>query len=289
MDDNNVPTLHDSKHEWAIRLIRIVQPLIYEGVQGMFQESVSICKQSDEDAKYLMTFQNLLSRIPKWNEEIVKKETARIVDCSGCSYLEDLLTCVHIAQLKILSSIRTGKAQKKVEIDIPKLTSFVHKVYIALSRELYSSVYLFEKGVPPLIFQQNRSKVNEHILNSILNVIRESIPIEKLLRAYLDETTDLIKEKETPEEKKGISFSDKDNAMTVDNQPVVIDAPKDIPTLEKIAEVRNLERKVSEEEDNDKLKISDDPVTIDIDVLDNPVKDIPENIEQVDLDIEVLS
>jgi hypothetical protein len=258
----------------------------------MFQESVTICKHSEEDEKYLMTFQNILSRIPKWNEEIVNKETTRIVERSGCSYLEDLLTCVHIAQLKILSSIRTGKAQKKVEIDIPKLSSFVHKVYIAVSRELYASVYLFEKGIPPLVFQKNRSQVNEIILNAILNVIRESIPIEKLLRAYLDETTDLIKEKEkdVKEEKKGISFSDKDNAVTVNNEPMVIDAPKDIPTLEKIAEVRNLERKAAEEEeDNDKLKISDDVVTIEIDDIIQPATITPVEIElPIDLDIEVL-
>lgn len=290
MDDNHVPTLHDSQHEWAIRLTRIVQPLIYEGIHGMFQESVMICKQSEEDEKYLMTFQNILSRIPKWNEEIVNKETTRIVERSGCSYLEDLLTCVHIAQLKILSSIRTGKAQKKVEIDIPKLSSFVHKVYISVSRDLYASVYLFEKGIPPLVFQKNRSQVNEIILNAILNVIRESIPIEKLLRAYLDETTDLIKEKEKDkEDKKGISFSDKDNAMSVNNEPMVIDAPKDIPTLEKIAEVRNIERKAMEEEDNnDKLNISDDVVTIEIDDLVQPTI-TPVDIElPIELDIELL-
>ena len=296
MDDNHVPTLHDSQHEWAIRLTRIIHPLIYEGIQGMFQESVAICKQSDENEKYLMTFQNILSRIPKWNEEIVKKETARIVERSGCSYLEDLLTCVHIAQLKILSSIRTGKAQKKVEIDIPKLSAFVHKVYIYLSRDLYATVYLFETGVPPLVFQQNRSKINDTIHAAMLNVIREGIPIEKLLRAYLDETTDLIKEKEVKEEKKGISFSDKDNAITVNNEPLVIDAPKDIPTLEKISEVRNLERKaMEEEEESDKLKISDDNVIIDVDDLNRPAPkpepaltpveiDIP-----VDLDIQILN
>lgn len=290
MDDNHVPTLHDSQHEWATRLTRILQPLIYEGIQGMFQESVTICKESDENEKYLMTFQNILSRIPKWNEEIVKKETARIIERSGCSYLEDLITCVHIAQLKILSSIRTGKAQKKVEIDIPKLSSFVHKVYISISRDLYASVYLFEVGVPPLVFQKNRSKVNEVIQQAMLNVIRESIPIEKLLRAYLDETTDLIKEKEVKEDKKGISFSDKDNALTVNNEPLVIDAPKDIPTLEKISEVRNLERKAVEEEDDvDKLKISEDNVIIEVDDLVKPAPVTPVDELPVELDIQVLN
>ncbi len=240
-----------------------------------------------------MTFQNILSRIPKWNEEIIKKETSRIVEKSGCSYLEDLLTCVHIAQLKILSSIRTGKSQKKVEIDIPKLNGFIHKVYIHISRELYANVYLFEKGIAPLVFQQNRSKVNEIIKESILNAIRDSIPVEQLLRAYLDETTDFMKEvpKEEPkEEKKELKFSDKDNAITVDNESLVIDAPKDVDTLQKIAEQRNIQRKL--EEDEDKLKISEEVVTIDVEDLNpkiekEPVKEKKE--PEIDLGIEILN
>ena len=122
----------------------------------------------------------------------------------------------------------------------------------------------------------------------MLNVIREGIPIEKLLRAYLDETTDLIKEKEVKEEKKGISFSDKDNAITVNNEPLVIDAPKDIPTLEKISEVRNLERKILEaEEDTDKLKISDDNVVIEVDDLVKPVPKPEPGLTPVEIDIPI--
>jgi hypothetical protein len=297
MDDNHVPTLQSSQQEWAIRLTRVIHPLLYEGIQAMFQEAVGICKQSEEEDKYLMTFQNILSRIPKWNEEIIKKETSRIVEKSGCSYLEDLLTCVHIAQLKILSSIRTGKSQKKVEIDIPKLNGFIHKVYIHISRELYANVYLFEKGIAPLVFQQNRSKVNEIIKESILNAIRDSIPVEQLLRAYLDETTDFMKEvpKEEPkEEKKELKFSDKDNAITVDNEALVIDAPKDIDTLQKIAEQRNIQRKL--EEDEDKLKISDEVVTIDVEDLNPKISEIKEITEikekkepEIDIGIEILA
>ena len=295
MDDNHVPTLQTSQQEWAVRLSRVIHPLLYEGVQAMFQEAVGICKQSEEEDKYLMTFQNILSRIPKWNEEIIKKETSRIIEKSGCSYLEDLLTCVHIAQLKILSSIRTGKSQKKVEIDIPKLNGFIHKVYIHISRELYASVYLFEKGIPPLVFQQNRSKVNEIIKESILNAIRDSIPVEQLLRAYLDETTDFMKEvpKEEPkEEKKELKFSDKDSAITVNNEAMVIEAPKDVDTLEKIAEQRNIQRKAEEaaEAEEDKVKISEEVVVIDVEEL-TPVKvEIPEKKEpEIDIGIEILA
>jgi hypothetical protein len=271
MDDNHVPTLQTSQQEWAIRLSRVIHPLLYEGVQAMFQEAVGICKQSEEEDKYLMTFQNILSRIPKWNEEIIKKETSRIIEKSGCSYLEDLLTCVHIAQLKILSSIRTGKSQKKVEIDIPKLNGFVHKVYIHISRELYANVYLFEKGIAPLVFQQNRSRVNEIIKEAILNAIRDSIPVEQLLRAYLDETTDFMKEvpKEEPKVEKELKFSNQDSAITVNNESMVIEAPKDVDTLEKIAEQRNIQRKAEEaaEAEEDKVKISDEVVMIDVEEL----------------------
>ena len=42
-----------------------------------------------------MTFQNLISQIPKWNEYTVKEETNRIIEKSNCNYLEDLITCVH--------------------------------------------------------------------------------------------------------------------------------------------------------------------------------------------------
>lgn len=294
MDDNHVPTLQTSQQEWAIRLSRVIHPLLYEGIQAMFQEAVGICKQSEEEDKYLMTFQNILARIPKWNEEIVKKETARIIEKSGCSYLEDLLTCVHIAQLKILSSIRTGKSQKKVEIDIPKLNGFVHKVYIHISRELYANVYLFEKGIAPLVFQQNRSRINEIIKEAILNAIRDSIPVEQLLRAYLDETTDFMKEvpKEEPKVEKELKFSNQDSAITVNNEAMVIEAPKDVDTLEKIAEQRNIQRKAEEaaEAEEDKVKISDEVVMIDVEELTPVTVEVKEKKEpEIDLGIEILS
>jgi hypothetical protein len=194
MDDHNMTMLNEAQFEWAIRLVHILQPLVYEGVHTIFQESIQLCQSTDEDEKYLMTFQNFLARIPKWSNETVEKEVARMVDKSGCTYLEDLITCVHITHLKMLTSIRTGKTQKKIDIAIPKLGAFVHKVYINTSRALYLNVFLFDKDIPPIMMQKNKSEFNKIIKTSILDAIRESIPIEQLLRSYLDESTDLMKE-----------------------------------------------------------------------------------------------
>lgn len=194
----------------------------------MFAEGKSICDKTEEQEKYLMTFQNILSRVPKWNNEIVLKETKRIQEESGCSYLEDLITCVHIAHLKMLSSVRTGKTQKKIEINIPKLPVFIHSVYINISRELYTNVYLFDPTMSSLLIQKNKEKVKEIIRQTILNTIRDNIPIEQLLRAYLDETTELMDEpKKSKKEDKSLRFSETNMAMSIDNEESVYEPPEE--------------------------------------------------------------
>jgi hypothetical protein len=135
-----------------------------------------------------MTFQNLLSRVPKWNNTIIEEEKKRIIQRSGCNYLEDLISCVHIIQLKILTCIRVGNRQKKIYISIPKLDTFVHKVYIHVARKIYTNVYLFEKRISDLLVQKNNRELEILIQESILTTIRESIPTEAIIRAYLDES-----------------------------------------------------------------------------------------------------
>jgi hypothetical protein len=149
---------------------------------------------NNEYNKYLMTFQNLLCRIPKWNTAIVEQETRRIIEKSGCDYLEDLITCVHIIQLKTLTAIRVGNKQKKIDISIPKLDDFIHKVYIFIARKLYVNIYLYEKGITPLQSQKNMRELELIIHECILNAIRESIPTEQIIRAYMDNSVEIEEE-----------------------------------------------------------------------------------------------
>jgi len=190
MDDFNVNSLTQSKNEWSSRLVNILAPFMIEGLKSIFDESFKLCKANGETNKYLMTFQNFISRIPKWNANIIEAERVRIVEKSGCSYLEDLITCVYIIQLKLLTAIRVGQKQKKIDITIPKIDDFIHKVYITIARKIYKYVYLFEIDIPPLQIQKNNRELELIIHESILNTIRESIPIESILRAYMDETTE---------------------------------------------------------------------------------------------------
>jgi len=190
MDDFVLSNLQESRNEWCNRLISIFTPLVAEGIKSIFSESWKMCIDNDEASKYLMTFQNLLSRVPKWNSVIVEEERNRIIERSGCNYLEDLITCVHIIQLKVLTSIRVGNKQKKIDISIPKLDHFIHKVYIHVARKVYMNVYLFEKNINPLQTQKNNRELETIIQECILTSIRESIPTEAIIRAYMDESVE---------------------------------------------------------------------------------------------------
>ena len=190
MDDFVIANLHEARNEWCSRLVSLFTPLVLEGLRSIFEEAWKMCVDTDEMNKYLMTFQNLLSRIPKWNTVIVEEERKRIIERSGCNYLEDLITCVHIIQLKVLTCIRVGNKQKKIDISIPKLDPFIHKVYIHTARKIYSNVYLFEKNISPLQTQKNGRELEMIIQESILTTIRESIPTESIIRAYMDESVE---------------------------------------------------------------------------------------------------
>jgi len=312
MDDFNVSSLHESKNEWGARLLTILTPLIIEGFKSIFEESYKLCKENGETEKYLMTFQNFITRIPKWNVSIIEEERKRIVERSNCSYLEELVTCIHIVQLKILTAMRVGQKQKKIDINIPKLEDFIHKAYINVARKVYKNVYLFELNISPLQIQKHNRELEIIVQECILNAVRESIPVESILRAYMDETVEEdvveeIKEQvienpnpevkteseaifEGKEENVSLKFNDVDSVMNKNGDEELINAPKTIERLEEISTLRNLARKMEEEEEEEKLKISNEEVSLD--GLDVHVINPPEVKLDTDLlldDIEILA
>uniref|UniRef100_A0A6C0D4N3 Uncharacterized protein n=1 Tax=viral metagenome TaxID=1070528 RepID=A0A6C0D4N3_9ZZZZ len=246
MDDFVLSNLQESRNEWCSRLISIFTPLVAEGIKSIFGESWKMCIDNDEASKYLMTFQNLLSRVPKWNSVIVEEERKRIIERSGCNYLEDLITCVHIIQLKVLTSIRVGNKQKKIDISIPKLDHFIHKVYIHVARKVYMNVYLFEKNINPLQMQKNNRELEMIIQECILTSIRESIPTEAIIRAYMDESIEQDEEviienldeptSETPATPvaEQPSSEDTNGPITSDTIPEEYEKPALVPSIQNL-------------------------------------------------------
>ena len=302
MDDFNIGTLHESKNEWASRLITIMTPMIITGFKSILEESIKLCKENNERDKYLMTFQNLVSRIPKWNTQIIETERKRLCDKSGCNYLEELITCVHIIQLKILTSMRVGQKQKKIDINIPKMDDFIHKTYINVARKVYKNVYLFEVGIQPLQIQKNYREIEIIVQECILNTVRESIPVEAILKAYMDETVeeDVVEEvseqiTEEPIKSKiadpspindnaivssKLKFDDVDYIQATDGNVSNVNAPKSLDRLEEISEMRNNQRKMEEEEEEDE---GQDKINISTEAFKLDMSDVHNLEEKIDL------
>jgi hypothetical protein len=255
MDDFVISNLQESRNEWCSRLISIFTPLVNEGVRSIFNEAWKLCVDNDEANKYLMTFQNLLARVPKWNNVIVEEERKRIIERSGCNYLEDLITCVHIIQLKVLTCIRVGNKQKKIDITIPKLDTFIHKVYINVARKIYTNVFLFEKNINALQMQKNNREFEVIIQECILMAIRDSIPTESIIRAYLDESVEQEEEvfiEPVPEEAEKVdAAASTESAVPLEN--VITDEekiPEVVPAIKNIDEEKVVTRLTFNEMDS---------------------------------------
>ena len=305
-------SLQESRNEWCARLVHILTPLVIQGFRSIFKEANKLCVENEEGDKYLMTFQNFLSRVPKWNMAIIETETKRIVDNSKCGYLEDLITCVHIIQLKSLTCMRVGNVHKKVDINIPQLNDFIHKVYVNVARKLYTNVYLFEQNIMPLNVQRNNRELEMMTKECILGTIRDNIPVEEILKVYMDESIEedvqveekeeiiseeqVIDEPEIPTQstnsvdESNITFNDVDKAIDVDKNISEIVAPKDVERLETISVENHLRRKEEEAEDDEdeKIKIGTEINLTDLDI--HSVVPAPQSLKKEEVwdEIEIL-
>ena len=115
----------------------------------------------------------------------------------------------------------------------------MHKCYISYARKLYSNVYLFENNVLPLNYQKNMREAELMCQESILNVIRENMPVETILRAYIDETVDeeiieeTIEKTVDEEEKKQLEKELEETPAIQDGDSGTITKKEDTVTLEK--------------------------------------------------------
>ena len=268
MDDFNVASLQESRNEWVSRLINILSPFINEGFKSIYTEAFKMCIEADEEDKYLMTFQNFISRIPKWNDEMIQSEVKRITENSSCGYIDDLITCVHVIQLKALTCVRVGKKQKKIDLNIPKLKDFIHKVYIHVARKLYTNIYLFEKDLPPLQVQKNNREFETIIKECIVNAVRDSIPVEHILRSYLEESVE-----EEVEANETLVETKNDNDIESDNENS--DAKVKTEITEIINNAEEHDKIVLKKDDNIKIEKTEENISLDVNDMEDKKEETP--------------
>jgi hypothetical protein len=190
MEELNTPIFAQAKVEYTAQLIDILYPHIFDGVKSIYDESKLL--YPNRKIPILLIFRELLEKVPIWNSEIIDSECSRIINNSSCDWIDDLITAVFISHTKILTSIGPNQSFQKINITIPKSSTFIHKSYINTARELWKNPYLFNENVPGHEFQKNNKEIEEIIKKCIENTIRNSLPIKDILKEHLEGETDSI-------------------------------------------------------------------------------------------------
>jgi hypothetical protein len=107
------------------------------------------------------------------------------------------------------------------------------------------NVYLFEKNINPLQVQKNNRELEMIIQECILTAIRESIPTEAIIRAYMDESVEqdeevIIENLDEPSsqnpsvETGGDPSADDSGPITADTIPEEYEKPAVVPAIQNL-------------------------------------------------------
>ena len=253
------------------RFSLMVLPHVSEGIWSVYENARTICEKNDQMDQVLKTFQNLLTRIPVWTDEVLQAEVKRIVAASKCSYLEELLTGVLLTYLRAFAAIQYRSTQDSVEVEFerPPLPRFLHEYYKEVARRCWEHAYLFRTiGVPTEQQARNRKQI-EDILDSAFDTVLDSfLPWQSIVNTYFSvqdapvPTADVIQPTETV-------------------VPASAPAPAPVPETEKKAVAFETDADNDEDEDDDdetddehpKIHLSDETLELDLGAVDDEKKD----------------
>ena len=181
--------LVDAKNEYTKLLTSYLTPCITEGFISLYDDAKNEKEEKRNDSRYddyseIQIFQDFIKKIPKWNQDIIDKESDRIIQRSKCDWLERLLYGVFVSNAKVLSIVRIQpKKDDKMKLKIPKLRNFIHKCYVECGRELYKVAYLFDdEDITSIEKQKNIRDINSIVREGIVEAVRKLLPIQDILK-----------------------------------------------------------------------------------------------------------
>ena len=292
--EDNLSVLVDAKTEYTKQLTTILVPFIYDGIKSIYDETLEYCRLND-DKSILMRFQEKLSLIPKWNQDLLSEECIRIMDGSGCDWLDELVTAVFLSHTKILTAIKkNNKKPKKINLKIPKIDHFIHKCYIECAREFWRNPYLYSDKCAQYEYQRNVRESQKIISRTIEETIRKLLPVKNILKEYLGEDEDsdkdtsfisdsyrdnlrkiVKKEIEICQGKSDMSINGQSDSELITEESENLEKQKELDTIKEIISTELYEKDLTGDE-NDNI--------IDL----NITNDVTDNIIDLD-DIEEIS
>jgi hypothetical protein len=168
------PLLIDAKREYVGQLTDVLAPYIVNSFQTM---AAAAAQQHPRQS--VKAFQLALRNIQAWNEHSIAQHTTEIQN--RYSFLGDLIAACFVSYVKILSSVKLHQQKPNIRLRLPSNEVFVHRVYIHAAREFYNA--------PSLLTASRDAKVGI-VRSSVEASVRDMLPIEDILKAYLGNTVD---------------------------------------------------------------------------------------------------
>jgi hypothetical protein len=254
MDNSDISVYGEAKGEYTRQLCVFLVPCLETYFIDLLKEAKS---NSQNTNKVLWNFQTLLQGIPDWNQDKVIRETDKIQKDCKCDYLDELLTAVFIAHTKVLSAIRLTTKQKKLQITIPKVEHFIHRLLSESARVLWTNAFLFAES-NSIETQKNLRQVSALLQDSVLQAIRGLLPVKSILKEYLHDDDDgddaeNIPEVEVDAHEGGGKKEEGDASKEVE------DATKEVKEVDAPKEVKEVDSKEVKEVDAPKEEVKEDP------------------------------
>lgn len=186
------------KNEYTEFLVDIITPLIYEGLNSIYKDSLKIEEKliakskENPDIKPLniwKLFQTCLREVPNYNKNIIDKETERIKNASKCyDWFDNLIKAVvksHIILLTFTSPTKKCELIEQKYHENIDTCDFIHKCYIESAKAIYNNPQLFAHNLDPMEFKTNQNLIVSRIEKSIISAIRKLLPMKLILEEFL--------------------------------------------------------------------------------------------------------
>lgn len=221
----SVSLYSEARNEYLKQLSTWIIPPMVE----FFRNEYSAIVSREGNKRAMAFFQEFCATVPKWNQDIIETHTSTLLENCRCDYVEELMTAVFIAHTKMLTAIRVNSKQKKLQITLPKLDHFIHRIFVECARAFWKAPFLFSEELLPIERQKNILQLESMATEALSGAIRSLLPVKSILRDYMnDDESSSSEEERVPDVKKSRhsskkkvesdsdSSSEEDNALLKD-------------------------------------------------------------------------
>ena len=166
--------------EYTSILINYLYKSIYQGIKSIWEDA----KKYSEPKHVYHNYLERLSRVKKWNQDVIEHECKRIVNNTKCEWMNDLIKKVLVLNTQILATTNTT-TNRKIKVKVPSTEKFIHLCYIECAASFYENPLFMEdrsSQISKIEQSKNLQKSFKLIIQCIKNAKSKLLPIEDLVK-----------------------------------------------------------------------------------------------------------